>query len=306
MKNTRIVYEYREENGLYKQEVLIVAGTLTLSQIADSLNDQFFIPNQVGLDDLQLRFDPAILSAHLRVWHRMVSMEPTEEAPTVALTAAQLHARFQDVIWDGDKALQELREYIRDEENLLGDPSQPSGKIIYLKRVKSQVPWDRHAWPVHVVRDDTVMWYGQSIHHGSLGSPRPYSKLDWSQVLPPLTRCIVLNFAGALTEQIWSELFAGWERFSILPDLHHLLIDSEFRLADERRVHELIALFLEHIAPMHHWEERNWGKYADAVLVLYPEEDPLRTFLRRSLEKVFGKALLDARADLAHRSGEPA
>src|SRR5438105_7163526 len=138
---------------------------------------QFFIPNQVGLDDLQLRFDPEILSTHLQVWHRMVSMEPTEEAPTLALTAAQLHARFQDVIWDEGKALLQLQQYIRDEEDLLGDPCQPSGKIIYLKRIKDQGPWDRHAWPVRVVRDDLTTWYGQGIHHGSLGPLQPYSRL---------------------------------------------------------------------------------------------------------------------------------
>src|SRR6266700_4870226 len=118
MTNTRIVYEYCDGTGCRKQETLIVTGILSLDQIVDTLQArEFFIPHQVGLDDLQLHFDPETLSRNDHVWHRLVEMVPTEEAPTVALTSTQLHARFRDVIWDEDTALFQLSQHIRDQED---------------------------------------------------------------------------------------------------------------------------------------------------------------------------------------------
>lgn len=102
--NTRISYLYRDASNYKAHHDVVVHGEITFAQIESALESgQFFIPSQVGLPDLQAQLGPANDDDH--AWHELTpdSFSPTEDPPTVGLTARKLRVRFrqvQDSGWD--------------------------------------------------------------------------------------------------------------------------------------------------------------------------------------------------------------
>lgn len=85
--NTRIDYMYRDADNYKTFSYEIIAGELELGQIRPFLYEQeFFIPSQVGLPDLQ----GSIWTNADHVWHTIEGLFITVEQPTVSLDAKQL------------------------------------------------------------------------------------------------------------------------------------------------------------------------------------------------------------------------
>lgn len=106
--NTRIEYRYVDAGGNKKYHHVVVAGHIQLSDVARFLHDsQFFIPSQVGLEDLQHRWKRWDVELD-HVWHEFVEFMPTTRGPRASVTAAELIANFQKVCWDEAAAMKTL------------------------------------------------------------------------------------------------------------------------------------------------------------------------------------------------------
>jgi hypothetical protein len=114
--NTRIGYRYADKRDCRQYTAIVVAGTITWEQIAPFLVQQrFFIPGQLGLEDLQYRF---ALPGADQPWHQLEphDLKPTAAEPTIPLTAEALAERFAQVRWnDGPTTGQALRPSIRND-----------------------------------------------------------------------------------------------------------------------------------------------------------------------------------------------
>lgn len=90
--NTRFEYLYRDGHNYKQYNEVVIRGEFTLEQLRPHLYEgEFFMPSEVGLDDLQEY--PYRNCDH--IWHQLVSAEPTEDAPTVEVTAEEMAERFQ-------------------------------------------------------------------------------------------------------------------------------------------------------------------------------------------------------------------
>ena len=106
--NTRIEYRYTDAGGNKKYHHVVVAGHIQLEDVVRFLHDgEFFIPAQVGLEDLQTRWKRWDHELD-HVWHEFVEFTPSTRAPSVAVTAAELIANFQKVSWDEAAAMKRL------------------------------------------------------------------------------------------------------------------------------------------------------------------------------------------------------
>jgi hypothetical protein len=100
--NTRLSYRYTDNTYCKQYTSIVVEGTITWDQIEPFLTKRgFFIPGQVGLEDLQHRF---ALAGSDHPWHQMVpeDLRPTESAPTVPFNAEELAHRFATTTWTPD------------------------------------------------------------------------------------------------------------------------------------------------------------------------------------------------------------
>lgn len=86
--NTRIMYQYRDADNYKQFEEVVIPGEITEQDKALILSKrdegQYFIPSQVGLNDLQERMcSPIGESDH--VWHELeeedISLTPDEPTP---------------------------------------------------------------------------------------------------------------------------------------------------------------------------------------------------------------------------------
>jgi hypothetical protein len=101
--NTRISYRYADKTNCKQFTTVVVDGTITWEQIAPYLAvQQFFIPGQLGLEDLQYRF---ALPGGDHPWHQIMpeDIKPTEAKPTIALSGKELAWRFAHTIWDASQ-----------------------------------------------------------------------------------------------------------------------------------------------------------------------------------------------------------
>jgi len=108
--NTKISYMYRDGSNYKHYHSLVVEGAIAFSQIEPYLNDEFFIPLQVGLSDLQ-PFMRGFPNDDDHAWHtlREEDVAPTEEDPTITTpTAEELLIAFQTVKWDEVEAAKNL------------------------------------------------------------------------------------------------------------------------------------------------------------------------------------------------------
>lgn len=98
--HTRIVYQYRDGHNYKTDCAEVLSGCITLEAIApfmDGEDPMFFIPAQVGLQDLQ---GTALDSDKDHCWHELLVVEPTDDPPPLALTAEGLLENFRTVQWD--------------------------------------------------------------------------------------------------------------------------------------------------------------------------------------------------------------
>jgi len=101
--NTRISYRYADKTNCKQFTAIVVAGTITWEQIAPYLaTQQFFIPGQIGLEDLQYRF---ALPGADHPWHQIApeDIKPTGAPPTIALSGEDLAWRLAHTIWDASQ-----------------------------------------------------------------------------------------------------------------------------------------------------------------------------------------------------------
>lgn len=114
-KNTRVSYLYRDASNSKRGEEVVLAGSLTYEQVAPYLADGvLFIASDVGLSDPQATIEedgfafPAD-GDHVFCELEEDGLEPTDDPPTAAVTAAEVLARFERVNGKWDVAAAEER-----------------------------------------------------------------------------------------------------------------------------------------------------------------------------------------------------
>ena len=97
LPNTRINYLYRDADNWKTRESVVVSGQVQFKDIKLYLREkEYFIPEQVGLDSLN-GYD--VINDHS--WHEILAVEPTDDKPTIELTAEELIAKFKQAHNEG-------------------------------------------------------------------------------------------------------------------------------------------------------------------------------------------------------------
>ena len=99
--NTKIGYMYRDASNYKEYGEIIVEGIILSEQIQPFLYEgEFFIPEQVGLIELQDRLR-SFPSEDDHVWHSLELVEPTEEEADHEDSAEVLLEKFSKIgKWD--------------------------------------------------------------------------------------------------------------------------------------------------------------------------------------------------------------
>ena len=118
--NTQVDYMYRDASNYKRGRTEVLAGELSAVEIAEILarreDSEFFIPAQVGLEELQHElwdeYDSGYPTTDDHVWHELQGedIQLTEAAPTMKhLTAAEWLAQWRAVKeWDVAGAMERL------------------------------------------------------------------------------------------------------------------------------------------------------------------------------------------------------
>lgn len=122
-RNTRVRYQYSDAANYHAMpeqalgHAVIVAGELTAAEQTEILSycegEEFFIPSQVGLSDLQFYLtDKYGWDEDDHVFHRLTGFESTDAPANAPCSAAELLAAFRGVgdgrNWDTIAALRRL------------------------------------------------------------------------------------------------------------------------------------------------------------------------------------------------------
>lgn len=114
--NTRFEYRYRDGENYKKFGEVVIKGEFTLEQLRPHLYEgDFFVPSEIGLEDLQEH----PYQDYDHVWHELDSAEPTEDEPTVELTAEEIVSRFSAagaVEWKTETVFKRMMETTPGEE----------------------------------------------------------------------------------------------------------------------------------------------------------------------------------------------
>ncbi len=114
--NTRFEYRYRDGENYKQFGEVVIKGEFTLEQLRPHLYEgDFFVPSEIGLEDLQ----EYPYQDYDHVWHELDSAEPTEDEPTVELTAEEIVSRFSAagaVGWDTETVSKRMTETTSAEE----------------------------------------------------------------------------------------------------------------------------------------------------------------------------------------------
>jgi len=90
--NTRFCYLYRDACNYKTFNEIVISGTLDFGQLFPFLKDKtFFIPSEVGLDNLQ----PEEWTANDHIWHEIEDIQSTMDIPTATIDATQLLKKFR-------------------------------------------------------------------------------------------------------------------------------------------------------------------------------------------------------------------
>ena len=105
--NTRIEYTYRDASNYKASKKLVLMGPLSDNEIAEiqaELDEgAWFVPGQVGLEDLQDSFTGCLSwwdPEQDHVWHELETLERTDAKADTMMTARELLEAFRDVVWD--------------------------------------------------------------------------------------------------------------------------------------------------------------------------------------------------------------
>lgn len=116
MPNTELEYMYRDGGNYKEYATVVLEGPLTpeeVTAIRTSLDSgEYFIAEQVGLENLRERWETHHEDLD-HIWHELVAITPTGDAPTSPMTAAEFAAQFVDVEWDVAAADERLQEWIQ-------------------------------------------------------------------------------------------------------------------------------------------------------------------------------------------------
>lgn len=114
--NTRFEYRYRDGENYKKFGEVVIKGEFTLEQLQPHLYEgDFFVPSEIGLEDLQ----EYPYQDYDHAWHELDSAEPTEDEPTVELTAEEIVSRFSAagaVEWKTETVFKRMMETTPAEE----------------------------------------------------------------------------------------------------------------------------------------------------------------------------------------------
>lgn len=90
--NTRFSYLYRDASNYKEYHEIIFSRGLRFEQLLPYLKDKmFFIPSELGLDDLQ--GDEWTIDDH--IWHEIKDIRPTLDTQTVNIEATRLLEKFK-------------------------------------------------------------------------------------------------------------------------------------------------------------------------------------------------------------------
>ncbi len=108
MANTQISYLYRDASNYKQFESVILEGELSENDIGiiikKLVDGVLFIPEQVGLESLQQKFDDLNDDDHIYHELHREGIGLVEAPPTITLSAKELVRNFQNVNWDVNKA----------------------------------------------------------------------------------------------------------------------------------------------------------------------------------------------------------
>ena len=97
--NTLLEYMYRDASNFKFHERVVVAGELTMDDLRPYLDEEYFVPEDVGL--------PHCRPHHHRYskdddhpWHELEETKPTDSGPDEALTAEALIRAF---VWAAEQ-----------------------------------------------------------------------------------------------------------------------------------------------------------------------------------------------------------
>jgi len=100
--NTLVKYLYRDASNYKTTDHVIFRGTLTQQQISDIMahcdERQYFIPGQVGMQDLQSRLGGLNDDDH--AWHTLTEIAETDRCPTEERSAEAFYREFMATVWD--------------------------------------------------------------------------------------------------------------------------------------------------------------------------------------------------------------
>lgn len=110
---TEIIYEYRDYGGFKVSNVVVFPDDPTQKDIdriySNLLDEEFFIPSQVGLVDLQNSLaDGQPLGKNDHVEHTILNIGFTELDPTIGLLFTDFANIFSQTKWDVLKSMDEL------------------------------------------------------------------------------------------------------------------------------------------------------------------------------------------------------
>ena len=90
--NSCLTYQYRDADNYKVFRDVVLAGVLSIDDLIPYYHEHmFFIPSEVGLEDLQDQpFKPED-----HIWHEIIAVNPTEEEPDCIMDAAELKRKFE-------------------------------------------------------------------------------------------------------------------------------------------------------------------------------------------------------------------
>jgi hypothetical protein len=109
MGNTKIDYIYRDASNYkaYPGDDVIVSGELSESDIIPhTREDNRFIPADIDLPELQSQLE-GYPGKDDHIWHELLSLELTEEKPTLKITGQEIKNRLKKIAktgWDENAA----------------------------------------------------------------------------------------------------------------------------------------------------------------------------------------------------------
>src|SRR5271157_5760816 len=109
--NTKITYQYRDGSNWKQFKEVILFGEISTTGRAKLYKHcdegEWFIPSQVGLEDLQ-HLMTGFPGGDDHVWHELIGFEFTEEPPTEVMTSKEFVTRFLKTKWDVVNASKQL------------------------------------------------------------------------------------------------------------------------------------------------------------------------------------------------------